>query len=97
MSKVIIFMCSSMYIALRSSATSCAFLVVYVHGRFIRLIIFLLRCLAILYAGACILFTTGLIGSFSLCVFMYTLSFGATGFMFIGYFCVCLSIDVLHF
>jgi hypothetical protein len=36
----------------------------------------LLRYLAVLYAGACMLFTTGLIGLFSLCVFMYTLSFG---------------------
>lgn len=77
-----------------SSATSYAFLVVSVYGRFMRLFNFLLRYLAVLYDGACMLFTTRLIGSFSLCVFMYTMSFG---FMFIRYFCVCLPVSVLHF
>ena len=67
------------------------------YGRFIRLFNFLLRYLAVLYAGSRVLFTTDLMGSFSLCIFMYTLSVGAIGFMFIRYFCVCLSISVIHF
>jgi hypothetical protein len=40
----------------------------YVCGRFIKLFSFLLRYLAALYAGACMLFTTVFIGSFSLCL-----------------------------
>ena len=61
-------------------------------GRFIRLFNFLLSYLAVLYAGACVLFTIGLMGLFSFCVFMYILSFGAIGFMFIRYLCACLFI-----
>ena len=94
-SSVIIFMYSSMCIDFSSSANSWAFLVGYVCGRFIRLFNFLLRHLAVLYAGACVLFTTGLIGSFSLCVFLYTLSFDAVGFMF--QVILCVSTSVLHF
>jgi hypothetical protein len=71
MSSVIIFMCSSMCIVFSSSAASCAFLVVYVCGRFIRLFNFLLKYLAALYAGACMSFTTGLIGSICLCFYVY--------------------------
>jgi len=44
-----------------------------------------------------VLFITGLIGLFSLCVFMYMLSLGAAGFILIKFLCVCLSINVLHF
>ena len=96
MSSVIIFICSSKCIVLVLLPLLRVFCGVGVR-RFIRLFNFLLRYLAVLYAGACVLFTTGLMGSFSLCVFMYTLSVGATGFMFIRYFCVCLSISILHF
>ena len=58
---------------------------------------FLFKYLAILYNLACVLFITGLIGSFFLCVFMYILSFGAVGFTFTKYLCACLSINTLHF
>ena len=68
-SSVIIFVCSSKCIVLRSSATSCVFFVVWVCGRFIRLFNVLLRYLAVLYAGACVLFTVSLMGLFS-CVFL---------------------------
>ena len=58
---------------------------------------FLFKYLAILYGGACVLFITGLIGSLFLCVFMYMLSFGAAGFMFIRYLCASFSTNILHF
>ena len=49
---------------------------------FIKLFNLLLRHLAILYDDACVLLTTSLTGSFSLCAFINTLSLGAVGFMF---------------
>ena len=43
--------------------------------------------IATLYDGACTLFITGLIGWFSLCVFMYTFSCGAIDLIFNRYLC----------
>jgi len=83
---------------LLSSAISCEFFVLYVC-RQIKLCSFLFRYLAILYDGACVLFVTGLTGSLFLCVFTYTLSFGAAGFMLIRYLCACweaLYMQVFH-
>jgi len=48
-----------------------------------------------LYDGACVLFVTGLFDSFSLCVLIYILSFGAIGFILIRYFWFCFSIKRL--
>jgi len=60
-----------------------------VYGNLILLCSFLLKYLAVLYDGACVLFITGLIGLLYFCDFMYMLSFGAAGFMFIRYLLVC--------
>jgi len=62
----------------------------------VNYVVFLFKCFAILYDGACVLFITGLIGSLSLCVFMYILSFGAIGFMFVRYLYIFLSTSKLH-
>ena len=43
------------------------------------------------------LFTVGLIGSLSLCAFMYMFSFGAVGFIFTKYLCDRLSTSALRF
>ena len=69
----------------------------YVYGRQSKLFSFLFMNLAILYDGASVLFTTGLIGLLSLRVFMYLFSFGAVGFIFTKYLCDCLSTRALHF
>ena len=61
----------------RSWATSFEFLVPYVYGRCIIWFSFLLKCLASLYDGACMLLISGLIGSLSLCILMRALSVGA--------------------
>jgi len=71
--------------------------VLYVYGRQSKVFSFLFMNLAILYDGASVLFTTGLIGSLSFCVFMYMFSFGAIGFVFTKYLCDRLSISALHF
>ena len=84
-SRGIIFICSLICMIFSSSAISCECFVLYACGRQIKLCSFLFKYLAILYDGACVLFITGLIGSSFLCVFMYTLRFGAVGFMLIRY------------
>jgi len=71
--------------------------VLYVYGRQSKLFSFLFMNLAILCNGASVLFTAGLIGSLSLCVFMYMFSFWAVGFLFTKYLCDRLSIIALHF
>jgi len=53
------------------------FFVLYVFGRQSRLFSFLFINLAISYDEANVLFSTGLIGSLPLCVFMYMFCFGA--------------------
>jgi len=53
-----------------SCAISPEFMVMYVFGRFMYAFILLFRNFAILYDGAGVLSIIGLIGSFSLCVFM---------------------------
>jgi hypothetical protein len=70
---------------------------VYVLGRFIYSFILLFKNLAILYEGACVLSITGLIGLFSLCVFMYALILGAVGFIFSRYLRLFFSIRSSHF
>jgi hypothetical protein len=70
MSRVIILLCSLIWILFSSCAISYEFLVVYANGTHIKLFSFLLRYMAILYDGARVLVTTGLIGSFPLCVFL---------------------------
>ena len=67
------------------------------YGRLNFLFSFLFINLAILYDGASVLFTAGLTGSLSLCVFMYMFSIGAVGFIFTRYLCVHLSTSALHF
>ena len=69
----------------------------YVYGRQSKLFSFLFMNLAILYDGASVLFTTVLIGSLTLCVFMYMFSLGAVGFIFTKYLCDRLSTSALHF
>ena len=54
------------------------------YGRQIKLCRFLFTYLANLCVGANVLFITGLIDSFYLCVFTYILSFVAVSFTFIG-------------
>jgi len=71
--------------------------VLYVFGKFNKWYNYLFMCFAILCAGACVLFITGVIGSFSLCVLIYILSFSAVGFMFTRYFWFCFSIKRLLF
>ena len=95
-SRVIIFMCSSVCFVLSSSSSSCVFLVVYVCGRIIRLFrfceifsSFICWCVYIVYnRSGCFLF---------LMRFYVSIGFCGIGFMFTRYFCVCLSISVLHF
>ena len=79
----------------RSCATSFEFLVAYVYGSFIGWLSFLLKYLASLQGGACVLLVTGLMGLYSLCVLMKILSFDATGFI-CKYFCWFLSTAVLR-
>jgi hypothetical protein len=69
MSSVIILLCSLIWILCRSCATSFEFCAVYVFGKSIKRRSFLLRNLASLYDGACLLFITGQMGSPSLCFF----------------------------
>jgi len=83
MSRVIILIYSLICILFSSSAISCEFLVLYVRGKQSKLCSILFKCFANLYDGACVLFIAGLIGSLSLCVFIYILSFGVIGFMFV--------------
>jgi len=96
-SRAITFICLSICILFSSFAISCEFYVLYAYGRQSRLFRFLFISLAILYDGASVLFTMGLIGSLSFCVFMYMFSFGALGFIFNKYLCERLSTSALHF
>jgi len=84
------------WILCKSLATSCEFLVMKVLGRLTRFSSFLFSNLAVLYAGACLLFITGRIGATSVCVFTYAFRLGALGFIFIRYFNLSLSISKLH-
>jgi len=74
-----------------------SFFVVYVFGRSIKLKSFLLRNLASICDGVCVLFITGQMGSPSLRVFIYALRLGAVGFIFIRYLCLPFSIHGWHF
>jgi len=69
-----------------------------VYGTFIKLFNLLLRYLAILLDGACLLFTTGIIVSLCLCIFINALSLGAVGFWFTRYLLVLLfhSVTLLN-
>jgi len=67
-SRVITFICLSICNLFSSFVISCKFFVLYVYGRQSKLFCFLFMNLAILYDGASVLFTAGLIGSLSLCV-----------------------------
>ena len=96
-SRVITFFCLSICNLSVHLRFLVSFFVLYVYGRKSKLFSFLFMNLAMLYDGASVLFTTGLIGSLSLCVFMHLLSFVAVGFIFTKYLCDCLSTSVLHF
>jgi len=105
MSNAMILLFSIIWILFSSCTILCEFLVVYVFGRLIRSCNFLLRNSATLYDGVCVtlydgvcvLFIKGQINLSSLCVFMYALSMGAVGFIFIRYLCLPFSTSVSHF
>ena len=97
MSNTMILLFSLIWILFSSCTISCEFLVLYVFGRLIRPCNFLFRIFGNLYDGACVLFIMGRIGLSSMCIFMYTLSMGAVGFIFIKYLCLPFSTSVSHF
>ena len=63
--------------------------------KFMLFLINLSKCLAILCAGACVLFISGLIGIFGLCNFGSALSVGAFGLICLKY--LMLSGDTMCF
>jgi len=88
--------CSFMGIFTISCAISVEFFTVYVLGSGNRMYNCQFSCFAILCDCALTLFTTGLIGISSLCVFMCALSCGVLGFTLITYLCFLLSIIPEH-